>query len=45
MDDLFEIKPAFRAHGIMVNMLGESEGENIVAQDEKRMEDEHIGMA
>ena len=40
MDDLFDIKPAFRAHGIMVEELKESRDESVVVRDEKAIEND-----
>ena len=45
MDDLFNIKPAFKAHGILVERMKEHEDENMVIRDEKARADEHTEMA
>lgn len=37
MDDLFNIKPAFKAHGILVEELRESRDETMAVRDEKAM--------
>jgi hypothetical protein len=41
MDELFEIKPAFKAHGILVQQMKDHEDENVVIRDEKLRADEH----
>lgn len=45
MDELFEIKPTHKAHGIMVDLLAEHENDTMARRDEKAMADEHITMA
>lgn len=45
MDDLFEMKPAFRAHGILLDLMKEQEDENMTARDEKAMADERVTIA
>jgi hypothetical protein len=42
MDELFEIKPAFRAHKIMVQRLGDVEHENLSYQGEKSRAEERV---
>jgi hypothetical protein len=45
MDDLFDMKPAFRAHGILLDLMKEQEDENMTARDEKAMADERVTIA
>jgi hypothetical protein len=42
MDELFEIKPAFRAHKIMVQRLDDVEHENLNYQGEKSRAEERV---
>jgi len=45
MDELFAIKPAVKAHGVLVERMKEHEDENMVIRDEKARADEHTEMA
>ena len=45
MDELFTIKPAFKAHGILVDRMKENEEVNLTIRDEKARADEHTEMA
>jgi hypothetical protein len=41
MDELFEMKPAFKAHPMLVQQMKDHEDENVVIRDEKARADEH----
>lgn len=45
MDELFTIKPAFKAHRVLVDRMKENEEVNLVIRDEKARADEHKEMA
>jgi hypothetical protein len=47
MDDLFTIKPSFKAHGILLERMKGEEHEhgNMVIREEKAKADEHTEMA
>lgn len=45
MDQLFEVKPAYKAHGIIFETLKVQENENMAFRQQKAAKDEHTEMA
>jgi hypothetical protein len=45
MEELFSIKPAYRAHGVLIERMEETQDANLVIREEKAKADKHTEMA